>query len=160
MIGRSIRVRSTKYDGSFHWQFDSWLVLERGSLLVTSNFAGQEMQNWKGPWVTPYDVRNHFWSDRWYNVMRCELPHGGGLHSWYCNVTTPAEYDGENLHYADLDLDVHVFPDGTIEVLDEDEFLENSARMGYPPEVIDQARRAVDELLDLARAGKPPFDER
>lgn len=160
MIGRPIHVRSTKYDGSPHWEFDAYYLLERGPLLVATNFAGQELSTWKGPWTTPYDVRNHFWTDRWYNVMRCDLPQGGGLHSWYCNVTTPAEYDGENVHYADLDLDVRVLPGGVTEVLDEDEFLENSARMGYPPEVVDQARRAVDEILDLVRTGGPPFDAR
>ena len=157
MIGRRIHVCSTKYDGSPHWEFDSWLVLEDGPLLITSNFAGQELQTWNGPWTTPYDTRNHFWSDRWYNVMRLELPHGG-FDGWYCNVTTPAEYDGENLHYVDLDLDVRVSAQGVPEVLDEDEFLENSERMGYPPNVIQEARRAVDELLALVRTGQPPFD--
>jgi protein associated with RNAse G/E len=160
MIGRTVRVCSTKYDGSPHWEYDSSFVLEQGPLLVTMNFAGQELQTWQGPWTTPYDTRNHFWADRWYNVMRRELPRGGGLDSWYCNVTTPAVYDGETVRYADLDLDVIVPLAGEPEVLDEDEFLENSRRMGYPADVIEQARRAVDELLTLARERRFPFDAR
>ncbi len=159
MIGRTIHVRSTKYDGSPHWEFDSWLVLEEGPLLVTVNFAGQELQTWNGPWTTPYHTRNHFWSDRWYNVMRLERPQGG-LEGWYCNVTTPIQFDGEDVRYVDLDLDVRVPAQGEPEVLDEEEFLENSQRMGYPPEVVEQARRALDELVRLARTGQPPFDER
>jgi protein associated with RNAse G/E len=157
-IGRRIHVVSTKYDGSPHWDFDSFFVLEEGPLVVTLNFAGQELMTWNGPWTTPFDTRNHFWCDRWYNVMRCDLPRGGGLDSWYCNVTTPAQYDGETVRYVDLDLDVHVFADGRIEVLDEDEFLENSRRMGYPPDVIEQARSALDDLLKLARSGRVPFE--
>ncbi|MBI4570546.1 MAG: DUF402 domain-containing protein [Chloroflexi bacterium] len=160
MIGRRVRVCSTKYDGSPHWEYDSSFVLEEGPLLVTLNFAGQELQTWQGPWTTPYDTRNHFWADRWYNVMRRELPRGGGLHSWYCNITTPALYDGETVRYADLDLDVIVPVGGGPQLLDEDEFLENSRRIGYPPEVIEQARRAVDELLALARGRRFPFDAR
>ena len=158
MIGRRIHVRSTKYDGSPHWEFDSFFVLERGSLLVTMNFAGQELQTWNGPWVTPYHTRNHFWSDRWYNVMRCER-RDGALDHWYCNVTTPALFDGEQVSYIDLDLDVRVWPDGRVEVLDEEEFLANSARMGYPPDVVAAARRAVEELTELARAGEFPFQQ-
>lgn len=158
MIGRPIHVRSTKYDGSPHWEFDSWFVLEKGSLLVTSNFAGQELQTWKGPWTNPYDTRNHFWVDRWYNVMRLEQPHGGGLDGWYCNVTTPTQYDGANVYYVDLDLDVRVSRDGETEVLDEDEFIEHSERFGYPPEVVDEARRAVDKLVALAQRGEFPFE--
>ena len=143
MIGRAIHVCSTKYDSSPHWEFDSWFVLEEGPLLITTNFAGQELQTSDGPWVTPYHTRNHFWSDRWYNVMRLDLPQGGELEGWYCNVTTPAQFDGENVRYVDLD---------------EEEFVENSARMSYPPEVVEQARRAVDELLALARSGEFPFE--
>ena len=159
MIGRRVHVRSTKYDGSPHWEFDSWFVLEEGPLLITTNFAGQELQTSDGPWTTPYDTRNHFWSDRWYNVMRLERPNSGGLDGWYCNVTTPVQFDGENLHYADLDLDVIVSAEGEPEVVDEEEFLENSKRMGYPPEVVDNARQAVDELLSLARSGEFPFEQ-
>ena len=158
MTGRRIHVRSSKYDGSPHWEFDSWFVLEDGPLLVTSNFAGQILTNPKGPWRTPYETRNHFWSDRWYNVLRLELPNGGGLHGWYCNVTTPAEYDGENVRYVDLDLDVIVDAQLDAKVVDEDEFLQHSERMAYPPNVIEQSRAAVDELLQLVRSGQPPFD--
>lgn len=158
MIGRAIRVCSTKYDGSPHWEFDSWFVHEEGPLLITHNFAGQEYQTWKGPHTEPYDIRNHFWADRWYNVMRCEKPRAGGLEYWYCNITTPAQYDGEWIRYVDLDLDVIVAADGTSRVVDEDEFLEHSRRMGYPPDVIDRARRAVDELLSLVHRGAFPFE--
>lgn len=157
MTGRRIHVVSTKYDGSPHWEFDSFYVIEEGPLLVTTNFAGQELGNWKGSWTTPWDTRNHFWADRWFNVMRCELPQGGGLDHWYCNVTTPALFDGETIRYVDLDLDVSVRPNGEVEVLDEDEFLDNSQRMGYAPDVIENARRAVDELVALARTGRFPF---
>ena len=156
--GRPIRVVSSKYDGSPHWEFDAYFVLERGPLIIATNFAGQELQTWDGPWTTPYDTRNHFWTDRWYNVMRCERPRGGGLEYWYCNVTTPAVYDGETLRYVDLDLDVVVRPDGSVELLDEDEFTENSARMGYPEDVVRAAQAAADELMRLAAQRVFPFN--
>ncbi len=159
MTGRRIHVRSTKYDGSPHWEFDSWCVLEKRPLLVTTNFAGQELQTWKGPWTTPYHTRNHFWDDRWYNVMRLER-RDGQLEGWYCNVTTPAEFDGEQVRYVDLDLDVYVPAQGEPELLDEDEFQENSTRMAYPAEVVAEARRASADLLTLARAGDFPFQRR
>lgn len=157
MIGRRIHVCSTKYDGPPHWEFDSWFVLEKGPLLITLNFAGQELQTWNGPWTTPYHTRNHLWSDRWYNVMRLDHP-TDGLDGWYCNVTTPVQYDGETVRFVDLDLDIRVPVQGGPEVLDEDEFLENSRRMGYPPEVMREARHAVDAVLALAGSGEFPFE--
>jgi protein associated with RNAse G/E len=170
MIGRLIHVVSTKYDGSPHWEFDCYYVLEKGPLIVATNFAGQVLHNKAGPWTTPFDVRNHFWQDRWYNVMRCDRPRGdpaasgeadrsaSALEYYYCNVTTPALYDGENMTYIDLDLDVRVHAGGRIELLDEDEFIENSERMGYPAQVIEQARRAADELIELATKRAFPFE--
>ncbi len=158
MADRLMRVRSTKYDGSPHWEFDSWHVRDEGTLLVTVNHAGQALESPRGPWVTPHDTTNHFWTDRWYNVMRRELPDGGGLYGWYCNVTTPPEFSAGLITYADLDLDVIVEPDLTAAVIDEDDFAENSKLMAYPAEVVECARAAVDELLALVRGGRPPFD--
>jgi protein associated with RNAse G/E len=63
------------------------------------------------------------------------------------------------VRYVDLDLDVRVSAAGEPEVLDEAEFLEHSTRMGYPPQVIERARCAVDELLALVRSGGFPFDQ-
>ncbi len=132
-------------------------VHEDGPLLITSNHAQQELSTPYGPWKTPWDTRNHFWSDRWYNVMLLEKPNGGGLEGFYCNVTTPARFDDENVTYIDLDLDLRVSALGTLEVLDEDEFLDNSVRMGYSPDVIRESRRALEELKRLAVAAEGPF---
>ena len=89
--------------------------------------------------------------------MRLEKPNGAGLEGFYCNVTTPAKYDGENVAYIDLDLDLHVSAQGTLEVLDEDEFSENSLRMGYSPDVIRASRSALEELIRLAATAEGPF---
>ena len=59
--------------------------------------------------------------------------------------------------YVDLDLDLRVSAQGKLEVLDEDEFLDNSKRMGYSPDVIEHARNALDELVRLAAAAEGPF---
>jgi protein associated with RNAse G/E len=157
VTGQNVRVCSTKYDGSPHWEFDAFLAHEDARLFVVQGFAGLVCRTWKGPWTDPFDSRGHYWTDRWYNVIRCERPQGGGLEYWYCNIGTPAEFDGETLRYVDLDLDVIVSPSGECRVVDEDEFLEHSGRMGYPPDVIEHSRRAVDEILELVRRGDFPF---
>jgi protein associated with RNAse G/E len=158
MTARRIHTRSTKYDGTFHWEYSSRFIRKDGPLVVTEDSAGDLMQNAAGSWTCPYDVRNHYWTDRWYNVMRFSRP-GAELQEWYCNVSTPAEFDGSALSWIDLDLDVRAWPDGRIEVVDEDEFEEHSRRMAYPGHLIDNARQAVHELLDLAQRRAFPFDE-
>lgn len=161
MAGR-IQIRGTSYDGGPHWLPSAYLVLERGPLLVTQTFAGAEVTTRTGAtWASPYDTRGHYWSDRWYNVIRLDRPAGKGLYGFYCNVATPAEFDGQNLHYCDLQLDVRVYVEPgswRCEVLDEDEFIEAQVRLAYPPQLVRQCRAAVDELLRLVQAREFPFN--
>jgi uncharacterized protein len=159
MTEKRIHTRSTKFDGGFHWEYSSTLVLHNEPLIITSDSAGDAMQNGAGPWTCPYNVRNHYWTDRWYNVMRFERPEGG-LQEWYCNVSTPAKLDGSLLSWIDLDLDVRVWPDWRVEVYDEDEFADHSEGMSYPLEVIENARLAVDQILRLVDDRGFPFDGR
>jgi protein associated with RNAse G/E len=160
-IGRPIQVRGTSYDGQPHWLHQAFLLFERHGAVVTQTFAGTEVQTRRGPWASPFDTRGHYWPDRWYNVIRLQRPRGGGLYGFYCNVATPAEFDGENLHYCDLQLDVRAyFEDGRLryDVVDEDEFEEARQRLRYPEALVSSARAAVDELVRLIREEAPPFD--
>ena len=160
MIGRPVQVRGTEYDGAPHWLHPAYLVLERGGLVVTQTFAGTEVATRTGAWTTPFDARGHYWTDRWYNVIRLDNPHGGGLFGFYCNVATPAEFDGEHLHYCDLqNVRVYVEADGgwRVEVVDEDEFEEARRRYAYPEALVREARGAVGELRRLIGARAFPF---
>jgi protein associated with RNAse G/E len=74
------------------------------------------------------------------------------------NIATPVQFDGETFSYVDLDLDVAWYTDEEPRVLDEDEFLAHSGAMGFPPAVVDHARAAVDDVLQLIRQRAFPFD--
>lgn len=149
-------LRATKYDGTPHWVQPFRLISDDGNMLVTAYTARTPIFTSRGEFRSPYDSRVYFWRDRWYNVFRLSRP-GCGLSLWYCNITTPPTTEGRYIRYIDLDLDVAVRPDGTISVLDEDEFRENQLRYGYSQEVVRRAREAVEEVLALARNGGFPF---
>ena len=157
MIGEKLYLEATKYDGSPHWRQPFRLLNDHGNLFVAEYQAGDVIQSSKGDWRSPYNSRVYFWRDRWYNCFRLSRP-GGPLELWYCNVTTPALLNG-SISYVDLDLDVALWADGRIELLDEDEYAENSSRYGYPPEVKERAEAAAAELRALAQAGAFPFSE-
>lgn len=154
--GSRVLLRATKYDGTPHWLQPFRVVSDDGNLLVTSYRARTPIYTSRGEFRSPYDSLVYFWRDRWYNVFRLSRP-GCRTALWYCNITTPPTFDGCQLGYVDLDLDVKVFPNGCIELLDEDEFCEHSRRFRYPPEVIARARAAAEEVQDLARRKAFPF---
>ncbi|HSF87139.1 MAG TPA: hypothetical protein VLG28_15975 [Acidimicrobiia bacterium] len=47
---------------------------------------------------------------------------------------------------------------GAIEVLDEDEFAAHQRTLRYPQHLVDSARSAVDEAVDLLTQRIEPFD--
>ena len=158
---RRVYVHATNYDGSPHWRHPAWLVAADDGLVITRTEPGLEVAHERGVWVDPYQTRGHYWPDRWYNVIRLDEP-DKGLNGYYCNVATPAEFDGETLRYIDLQLDVRVFaqPDGalTYTVMDEDDFEAACRRYAYSDDLVARARQAVDELIALIEARSFPFD--
>ena len=95
-----------------------------------------------------------FFSDRWYNIFEMHDADDDHLTGWYCNITRPARLENEAIYADDLALDLFVAPDGTITVLDEDEF----AALPLDENTRAQACRALQELRAMIAARRPPFD--
>ncbi len=154
---RVVRVLSTKYDGSPHYEFEAQLLGRQDGYIRLHVPQGTSLRSYRGEFPVQTTFTALFWTDRWYNVYHNYRPAGRrGIES-YANVSTPAQFDGETLRWVDLDLDV-LTRDGGIEVDDEDEFADHRVRFGYPDEVIRHALAARDELLRLAESGAFPFD--
>ena len=58
---------------------------------------------------------------------------------------------------VDLDLDVIRRRDGTVELLDQDEFEAHQIDLSYPDHLIDHAERVAAQVLTSVRAGDEPF---
>jgi protein associated with RNAse G/E len=98
----------------------------------------------------------YYWLDRWYNVFRfCDSNHS--LKSFYCNINAPPIFDGEILSYVDLDIDVLVQPNFSYQVLDLEDFEKHSRLYSYPDDVLENAKRALSELIHLIETRAFPF---
>ena len=97
----------------------------------------------------------YFYADRWYNIF--EIRAGDGcLKGWYCNITRPARITACEVAAKDLALDLWVAPDGTMLVLDEDEF----AALELTPAEREAAQQALAELQAMVTRKVAPFDGR
>ncbi len=94
-----------------------------------------------------------FYANRWYNIFEIRTS-DGRLKGWYCNITRPARIGADEVAAEDLALDLWVEPDGTIQVLDEEEFAELCLRR----EERRAARKAVAELRARVALERFPFD--
>ena len=77
-----------------------------------------------------------FFSDRWYSIFEMHDVADDRLTGWYCNLSRPARFRDDGIEADDLALDLYVAPDGTVTLLDEDEFaalpLTDAERPGAP----------------------------
>ena len=132
-----------------------------GSIVITATSAGLAIDRVAGPFTSPFNTRGHYWPDRYFNVIRLEEP-GRGLTGYYCNIAAPVQFDGANVCYVDLQLDVRVFVanDGTLTwaLLDEDEFEAARVQYGYDDALVAKCRDAVAQIVAMVEARAYPFD--
>ena len=142
----------------FSYPVDVWRW--RPCHVIVSGVFGPEVAG-RSPIFRPGDVTaEFFWRDRWWNVIAGYDAITGDLRGYYCNVAKTPRWRTEPapvIAYTDLDLDIVVFPDGRIELHDEDEFVEYAARFHYSARTIERARRTVDEIIARIERRAHPF---
>lgn len=98
-----------------------------------------------------------YYTDRLYNLFEIHEPASGALRAWYINFSRPARFettgDGLVIQFEDLALDLLVLPDGTMQLLDEDEF----ADLHLSAEEHGAVLRATSDVRAQIDAGLPPF---
>jgi predicted RNA-binding protein associated with RNAse of E/G family len=91
-----------------------------------------------------------YFSGRWYNLFEVHDKEDDRVKGWYCNITRPAVFMDGRICYVDLALDLLVYPDGQMQVLDEDEF----ALLALEEDTRVQAQQALQELEQLFKETK------
>ena len=71
----------------------------------------------------------------------------------------PPKFENNVLDYVDLDIDVLVWKDFSIEILDMDEFAENSKKYDYSVEIKNRTNESLKKVLELVENRDFPFDE-
>jgi protein associated with RNAse G/E len=161
LTGTPVTVRALKYDGHEYrrWQA-TYSAAVTGGMVLEAIFS--KVVEGRTPFFGGDRAVEYFYSDRGYNVIAGYAP-DGTLRACYCNICTPAQFletpSGGEISFVDLDLDLLVWPDGRYELLDEDEFVQNSATYRYPQEVQAAARAAVSALQNAVREQIAPFDQ-
>ena len=156
-----IRSASTKYDGSIHYVFNTQLIDHVDGCLRLFIPVGTPNRSYRGEGRFETDCVALFFpgdEQRAFNVMHFMEPYPQSGILMASDILTRVHLDGSTLRWVDLDLDVEVFEDGRIALVDEDEFEAHQLPYRYSDAVIEGARRSAALALDLARSGSFPFD--
>ena len=92
----------------------------------------------------------------WHDIGRFHT-NAGEFTGWYANILSPVQFASRReWHTRDLCLDVWRAADGTLRLLDEDEFAEASAKGWITPEEQRRARQEAAAILEAARRDEWP----
>ena len=150
-----VRVRYLKWPDRPHWAYDMvpigeddfgmWLWAPAGTVAR----RGDE----------PPEVQRHSFielvpREEWLTAIW----NAGGKYEIYVDVNTPPQWEGATVRMIDLDLDVVKARDGgAVATLDEDEFAVNRRTLGYPADVVAEARATADRInRQLSRRVRAP----
>ncbi|MGH3657305.1 MAG: DUF402 domain-containing protein [Micromonosporaceae bacterium] len=155
MVDGTVRVVFRKYDGSLHWnQEGRWLGEDEHGVWVGCPPDTPARRGHEPPVVHPQAHVLLFPRDVWWTAVFNAEPQRTEI---YCDISTvPQWHDGE-VTMVDLDLDVMRRRDGTVRLLDEDEFAEHQVRYGYPGDVVSNARAAAEWLERALSGDAEPF---
>lgn len=154
---RQILINSRNFNGVIKRSWKADFIEQHGSLLTFVGVFENEVRHPKLGVIRPGTISyEYYWLDRWYNVFRFHEP-DGELRNYYCNLNLPPTLENNVLDYIDLEIDVLVSTNFETEILDRDEFDENSKSFGYPPDLIKKTLATLDELLKVIETRTFPF---
>ncbi|HEV7701592.1 MAG TPA: DUF402 domain-containing protein [Pyrinomonadaceae bacterium] len=157
MTSGIVTVNARKYDGKIRRSWLGSLVSAKDGLVTLLARFSEDMQSKDLGVIREGTISlEHFWTDRWYNVFHFREPDGSDK-AFYANVAMPATFATNCINYIDLDIDVVLWPDGRIDVLDRDDFEKNSLKYAYPDDVKKAAETALSDLLALIERREFPF---
>jgi protein associated with RNAse G/E len=158
-MNRIIQVTSAKPDGSGSKEWLAQIVHQADNLIVIEAKFPVSINHPQLGYIPAGTTSfEYYWLDRWYNVFRFPYPTGNFV-TFYCNVATPPIFDGQNIKYTDLDLDLIVKQDGSWEIIDVAEFRYNALKYHYDQTIRQNAWDALNELVSLVDQGAFPFDQ-
>lgn len=152
-----INIISYKHDGELHRVWENAVYLfEDEDMVVLINNKVRVIDGDGRYWKTREPAVCFFFKKYWFNVI--SMLRNDRIY-YYCNLSSPYVIDKEGLKYIDYDLDVKLFPDGEMIVLDKDEYDFNIENLDYPEEIIKIINKHLNILIDLIQQQKDPFND-
>ena len=141
-----MRIIKNDHFGKSVWEYGGKIIEQTTSaFLLEANFNRSDLM-FNGIFLREGDRFLELYPiGKWFNVYEIHDKNNDEIKGWYCNITRPVQFDTENISYDDLALDLLVYPDRKILVLDEDEFRSLSLD---PIETLN-AKKGLEQLKEM-----------
>lgn len=147
-----LRIEKFYPDGSLSFAWQGKLLVDKGSLRrISAKFNGKPTQLGRVILSVGDQFIETYFADRWYNIFEIYSPGDSHPKVWYFNISQPAVFEPHLIRWVDLALDVLIFPEGDVALLDLDEF----GALNLDFETQRHCWQAVKQILSLAESKKP-----
>ena len=119
-----MRIIKKDHLGNSVWEYDGKIIEHTTSaILLEARFNRSDMM-FNGVLLKKGDRFLELYPMRkWFNIYEIHDKDHDEIKGWYCNITRPVRLSDEEISYDDLALDLLVYPDRKMRILDEDEFI-------------------------------------
>lgn len=155
----TLTIKSFKHPDILHYEWQTTFLADTDDYLVVSSKAGRQLTHYtKGAVFTvPHDSIEIFMKNQWFSASFDVVDNQ--IVSAYCNIAHPPVFLENEVHFVDFDVDYIKRPERDWQVVDEDEFLENSIRYGYSEELKLRVYQELHDLIQRVENKTFPFNE-
>lgn len=156
-VGSKIVLQSYKHDHSLHriWA-EATVLADNNDIIIVANKRTKVIESNGRFWYTKEPSVSYFFRNHWFNVIGIIKPSGV---SYYCNISSPVLVDDEAIKYIDYDLDVKVVQDGSVSILDQNEYKKHQKQMCYPEEICSILEEEMAFLQKMIERKVEPFQQ-
>ena len=153
-----ITINSRKFDGKIHRSWKAKFLEQQNSLLTfVGEFEEEVSHKHLGVIRRGTISYEYYWLDRCYSIFRFHEPEGE-LRNFYCNINLPPTLENNVLDYIDLDIDILVWKNFEIKILDLEEFEAHAAKYNYSEVLKNNAKNNLIQILKLIENRSFPFN--
>ena len=154
--GDVLKIQCYKHNGQVYRNWDETIVLDiTDDYIVCANNKVKVTEIDGRKWTTKEPAILFYYKDKWYNIISQFKKNGI---YYYCNLASPALYDGEAIKYIDYDIDYKIFTDKTMLTLDLDEYQLHKKQMHYPKEIDDIIKEEMQNIREQVQNNQAPFN--
>ena len=155
-IAKELSIQSYKHNGMLHRAWRKTVILEESQdILITGHLQTQVLEGDGRIWMTKEPAVCYFFKEQWFNVIAMMKKDGI---FYYCNLSSPFVVDDEGIKYIDYDLDIKVYPNGSYQILDQNEYQYHSEKMHYSKDIKSIVEEQLKELIYKIETKLFPFD--
>lgn len=157
ILGHWLSIKCFKHNGQPHRLWDRGLVLENNDdFIVVSTKRAKVIEANGRRWFTKEPAVTIFSKNEWWNVI-CMIKNNGIV--YYCNIASPCILCNESVEYIDYDIDVKLFQDDEIRLLDEKEYLHHKETYHYPESLDAILEHETRKIVKKMKERSFPFDD-